>query len=805
MIKKFFLVAYRNLKKNKGYTFLNVLGLSAGLTCFAFIAVWVKDELSYDRFNEKADRIVRVVGKVTTEAETFDHSVTSVPMAAALREDFPEIENTVRIDKNNSIIVRNGAKQFTEDKILLTDPSFFDVFSYKLSAGDEKTALNDPYTIILTQSMAKKYFGKEDPLGKSLLILLYDSTRAGALYKITGVIPDPPANAHFRFNFLSSFKTLEQAEPESTTEDGWGSNGYYTYILLNDKTAIKKLEAKLTAFTEKHIGTKMKEWKMRYDFFLQPLRSIHLQSNRRYEIEPTGSMSYILIFSIIGIFILLIAGINYMNLATARSAQRAKEVGIKKVLGAGKTELVIQYLVEAVLVSLVSLLVAFAFCQLLQPVMDQLTGKSVSLFNDKGTLLFLTGVAVLLGIGAGLYPAFFLTAYNPVNVLKGSDQSRAGGVWLRKTLVITQFTISVVLIVGILVVNAQLSYIQHKDLGYKKDALLALKVNGSPDVVKNFQAFKNSLLANPLVSGVTTSNALLGAGLGNNGATTTNGEGKSITTSIYWLKVDQDYIKVHEMKVVAGRNFSENIIADTASYLINESAVRSLGWGSPENAINKPFGMGGDGGKIIGVVKDFHFNSLQHAVEPLVIMPRLPNNGFSQITMRIDMNNTKSVLKFVSDNWQKYFPAYDLAYTFVDKKLQEQYKSEERFEKFFFYFSILSLLIACLGLFGLTAYATQQRTKEIGIRKVLGASVGGITALLSKDFLKLVLIGTAIAFPLSWWVMNKWLQDFAYRIQIGWWVFVVAGAAALLIALLTVSFQAIRAAIANPVKSLRTE
>jgi putative ABC transport system permease protein len=791
--------------KNKGYTLLNILGLSAGLACFAFIAIWVKDELSYDRFNKNAGRIVRVVGKVTTETESFDQAVTSVPMAKALREDFPEVMNTVRIDKNDAIVVRNGTKQFFEDKILLTDPSFFDVFSYKLSAGDEKTALNEPYNIILTESMSKKYFGNESPLGKFLMILLYDSTRHGALYKITGVIPDPPKNAHFDFNFLASFKTLEHAEPASITVDGWGNNGYYTYILLKDKNDIPKLESKLTGFTERHLGPQMKEWKMRYDFILQPLTSIHLHSNRRYEIEPTGTMQYIFIFSTIGIFILLIAGINYMNLATAGSARRAKEVGVKKVLGAAKSQLVLQYLVEAVIVSLISLVISFVFCQLLQPVMEQLTGKSISIFSEKGVLFFLAGIAVLLGLGAGLYPAFFLTAYKPVNVLKGSMQSPAGGVWLRKALVISQFTISVVLISGIVVVNSQLSYIQHKDLGYKKDALLALKVNGNSDIVMNFVAFKNAVLSNPLISGVTTSNSLLGAGLGNSGAKTVNGDGKSITTSIYRLKVDQDYVKVHGMKIIAGRNFSDDIIADSSSYIINESALKSLGWGNAENAINKPFSLGGDGGKVIGVIKDFHFNSLQHAVEPLAILPRMPRNGFSQITMRVDMTKPAEVLKLVEENWKKYFPDYSLEYSFIDKKLQEQYKSEERFAKFFLYFSVLSLLIACLGLFGLTAYATQQRTKEIGVRKVLGASVKGIVTLISQDFLKLVVIASVISFPLAWWIMNKWLQDFAYRIHIGWWVYVIAGMVALVIALVTVSFQAIKAAIANPVKSLRTE
>jgi putative ABC transport system permease protein len=805
MFRNFFLTGFRSLLKNKGYTILNMAGLAAGLICFAFIAAWVTDELSYDRFNAKAERIVRVAGKVTTETESFDHAVTSVPMASALKQDFPEVENTVRIDKNDAIAVRNGTKHFVEDKILLTDPSFFDVFSYKLSEGDVKTALNAPYNIILTESMAKKYFGNDDPVGKSLMILLYDSTRAGALYKITGVMPDPPSNAHFSFNFLASFKTLEHSEPTSRTAEGWGNNGYYTYLLLKNKNDINALQSKLPAFAERHIGEKMKEWKMKYDFILQPLTSIHLNSNRRYEIEPTGSSQYIFIFGTIGIFILLIAGINYMNLATARSVQRAKEVGVKKVLGAQKGQLVMQYIVEAIIVSMASLLIALLLCRLLQPMMEELTGKTISIFHLKGLLVFLVAIAFLLGLISGTYPAFFLTAYKPINVFKGSTRQTAGAVWLRKALVITQFTISVVLISGILVVNSQLSYIQHKDLGYKKDALLALKVNGSPDVVPKYESFKNSILSTPLVSGVTTSNSLLGAGLGNSGAKTVNGEGKSIVTSIYRLKVDQDYIDVHQMKMIAGRNFSKNIISDTSSYILNEAAVKAFGWGSPENAINKPFSMGGDGGRVVGVVNDFHFNSLQHAVEPLVILPRMPRNGFSQITMLIDMNKPAEAIKLIEENWKKYFPAYDLEYSFLDKKLQEQYRSEERFGKFFLYFSVLSLMIACLGLFGLTAYATQQRTKEIGVRKVLGASVRGIVTMISKDFLRLVLIAAIIAFPLAWWVMNKWLNDFAYRVHIGWWVFVIAGSIALLIALFTVSFQAIKAAIVNPMKSLRTE
>ena len=804
MFKNFLLTAYRSLTKHKGYTILNVMGLSAGLTCFAFIAVWVSDELSYDKFNKKADRIVRIVGKVTTESEVFDQAVTCVPMAAALKSDYPQVERTVRFD-NNDATVKKGDIQFAEDGIVLTDPSFFEVFDYPLKEGNAKTALNDPYSIILTEKMAQKYFGKEDPVGRYLTLVLYDTTGKGLPYKITGVIPDPPKNAHFTFNFLGSFKTLEAADPGSVTQEGWGSNGYYTYLLLKDKSDFKTVAATLPQFIERHLGKEMKEWKMRYDYTLQPLTGIHLRSHLRYEFTPTGNIEYVYIFSLIGIFILLIAGINYMNLATARSLQRAKEVGVKKVLGAARSQLVIQYLVEAIVVAIFSLILALLLTSLLDPLLQKLSGKSLSVFNSPQLIAFLTVVTFLLGLISGIYPAFFITAYKPGIVLKGAFKSSTGGVWLRKALVVVQFTISVALLIGIFVVNSQLSFIQHKDLGYNKDALVALRVNGDAAVINGFTSFKNSLLSNPLVKGVTTSNSLLVGGLGNSGASTVTGDGKAISSSTYRLRVDNYYMDVYGMKLLAGRNFSSDPMNDTAAFILNEAAVKAFSWGSPEAAINKPFSMGGSGGRVVGIVKDFHFNSLQHPVEPLAIAARGPNNRFSQITVKIDMSRPGESIKWIQKNWKSDFPGSLLQYDFLDKKLNDQYQAEERFSKFFLYFSFLSLLIACLGLFGLTTYAIQQRTKEIGIRKVLGATVNNIVSLLSKDFLKLVIVAAFLAFPLAWWTMNKWLKDFAYRISIGWWVFAEAALIVLLIAFVTISLQVLKAVAENPVKSLRTE
>jgi putative ABC transport system permease protein len=801
MFKKFSLLAFRNLAKHKSFTLLNIAGLAAGLTCFIFIVSWIQDELSYDTFNSKDDRIVRVVSKSTTPSETFYQAVTGAPLANALKSDFPEVENTVRFEQKGAI-VKFDDNQSDEDGILLTDPSFFNVFDYHLLQGNAKTALNDPYNIILTQSMAKKYFGNDNPLGKALLIYLYDSTGRGALYKVTGVMPDAPKNAHFTFNFLASFKTFETYAPEAAAE--WDKNDFYTYLLLRNKSDIQKIKAKLPAFAERHTEKYMREANTRLDFSVQPLTSIHLNSHLRYEIAPTGSMENIYIFATIGIFILLIACINYMNLATARASERAKETGVKKVLGAQKIQLIFQHLGEAVTVTFTSFIAALLFVTILQPVFKELSGKELLLFHSSGLLLLLFAITLVLGILSGIYPAILITAYKPAEVLKGKLTS-SGGAGLRKSLVVLQFTISIILIAGILVVNSQLSYIQHKDLGYKKDALLTLKTNGNTDVIENYEAFKNAVLSKPFIKGITTSNAILAGGLGNRGITTVSGNGDRITSILYNLRADENYINVYGMKMVAGRNFYSTITADATSYIINEAAVKSFGWKNAEDAINKPFSATGKEGRVVGVVKDFHFNSLHQHVEPLVIMPRLPGERFSQISVRIAMNDPQKALDWIADSWKKNFPGALLEYSFMDKKLNDQYVAENRFSKFFLYFSMLSLIIACLGLFGLTTFTVRQRVKEIGIRKVLGASVSGITAMLSTDFLKLIFISAIIAVPIAWYIMNKWLQDFAYRITISWWVFVVAGLAALLIALITISFQSIKAAIANPVKSLRTE
>ncbi len=810
MIKNYFKIAWRNLIKNKTYTLLNIVGLSAGLTCFAFITLWIKDEWSYDRFNTKADRIYRVVGKYKSDAEIFEQAVTSVPMGPTLKNDYPEVENFVRFDKSDAV-VKNGTQMYAEEGFLVTEPSFFDMYSYKMTQGDPKTALSDPYSIILTERMARKYFGSESPIGKTLSIMLYDSTGKGAPYKVTGVMPDAPKNAHLTFNFLVSFETLIASDrKEFMSDNAWGDNSYYTYLLLKNGASYKELESKLPQFYEKYLAPLNRKYggAGRTDYTLQPLTDIYLTSHRRYEISPTGSLANLYIFGTAGLFILLIAGINYMNLATSRSIQRAKEVGVKKVLGALKSQLIAQYLFEAILLAMASLLAALFLCKLFQPFFHQITDKDISVFSSPLLLSFMLAASFFLGLLSGVYPAFFISSYQPASVLKGAFSTSGKGVWLRKSLVVLQFTITIILIAGILIINNQTSFIQHKDLGYSRDAILTLKVNGDKEVTANIEAFKNDLKTNPLIRGFTTSNSILVGGMGNNGATTVDNQGKKLYSSTYRLTTDYDYLDVMGMKLLAGRNFSREFPTDerkdsTQNFILNEAAVKAFGWETPNKAIGKPFMMSGRNGKVVGIVKDFHFNSLQHPVEPIAMLLR--GKEFAQILLKVDMQRPKEAIIWVENQWKKHFPTSYLDYAFLDKKLNDQYKAEERFSTIFLYFSILSMLIACLGLYGLTSFATEQRAKEIGIRKVLGASIAGIVGLFSKDFLQLILLSVVIATPIAWWAMNRWLQDFAYRIEVGWQVFALAGFMAMLIALVTVSFKAVRAAAVNPVKSLRTE
>ncbi|MCG3120602.1 MAG: hypothetical protein ALAOOOJD_03370 [bacterium] len=741
-----------------------------------------------------------------TDAETFDQAVTAPPMAEALQQDYPEVENAVRLDMNDCI-VRYGEKQFLEDGVLFTDQSFFEMFDYRLSTGDMNTALLEPYSLVLTESLARKYFGAENPVGKIMTLFHYDPSGTGAPYKITGVMPDPPQNAHFMFNMLGSFNTFETANPGArTSEWRYFWNGFYTYVLLKAGADPKAFEQKLPDYAERYLGEKSRELKMFYTFSLQPLADIHLHSRLRYEIHATSSMSTVYIFATVGLFILLIACINYMNLTTARSLSRAKEVGVKKVLGAVKPQLIRQFLVESTLVAAIALGLSFIFMELLQPFFFDLTGKKIEPFFSNELLVSLFGTTVLVGLLSGLYPAFFIAMFRPAQVLKGAFKSSGAGIALRKGLVVVQFAIAIILLVGIGVVKSQMDFIHNKDLGFNKEELLVLDVNGFAEVQNGIQPFRDELVSQPSIMGVTISRGLIVGGLSNSHVETVDGSGKAVSTSIYQHQVGYDYLDVYGMKLVAGRNFSPQAPGDTAGsvYIVNEAAVRVLGWGDPQQALGKPFRAGNPAGTVIGVVQDFHFTTLQERIEPVALSPTSPNR-FSRISVRLNTTQIAATIEFIEQAWRKHFPKALLQYSFFDERLERQYQAEKLFGKIFTVFVVLSLAIAGLGLFGLAAYAAEQRTKEIGIRKVLGASVANVIGLLSKDFVKLVLLANAFAWPIGWYAMNEWLQNFAYRIDLAWWIFALSGGLALLIALLTISAQALKAALSNPVEALRYE
>ena len=802
MFINFFRTALRHLLKNKAYASLNIFGLSVGLGCFMLISLWVKQELSYDKFHQDADRIYRVSGLFTDESGKFDQAVTPVPLGPAMVNDLPEVAEAVRIDLNNSL-VRFGDTQFLESNILGVDPSFFKVFGFNLLKGNPETVLNAPYNIIISESIARKYFGEQDPINQVLKIFQYDVGGNGADYKITGVIEDCPLNSHFQYTMLFSFSTIQAYDPDSFTQEGWFNNGYYTYVLLQPDASAATLESKFSAFVDKYMGKEMKEYKMRYDYFLTPLTDIHLKSNLRYEIMATGSMSYLMIFAGIGLMVLLLACINYVNLSTAYSSDRFKEVGVRKVMGAFKRQLITQYLVESWLLAMLAMVVSIGWVELARPLFEQLTGKPVVGMYEPVSLLTLLGIATAAGLMSGVYPSLVLSSLKPVSILKGQFRRGTSGVWLRKSLVVVQYSVTIVLISGILVVRMQLEYIRDKDLGFDQDNLLVMGVNGSREVMNRYDAFANDVLLNPQFTAIARSNTSLGGGLGNSTAVMENADGKRTNGTMYRFRVDHDYVRAYKMKLLAGRDFMPGSAFDTThAFIINEAAARAFGYNDPAAAVGRYFNMSGMEGEVIAVAKDFHYNSLQHKIEPAAFV--LLRGGFSRISVRMS-GKTGEDIALIEQIWKKHFPESLFDAGLAEDGIRNRYQSEQRFSSIFLVFSGLSMAIACLGLFALVSYDVGGRTKEIGIRKVLGASVTNIVSMLSREFLLLIVVSCFVAIPVALYFMTGWLQGFAYRTDLGSGVFIIAGAVTLVIAFLTISLKAIRSALQNPVDSLRAE
>ncbi len=770
------------------------MGLAVGMTSAFLIFIYVSFEKSYDDFHSKADRIYRVVTDVKTPTETIRTGMTTTPIAINVKKDFPEVEDAVRVTRDE-FLVRKDEMKFQEKKIVLADSTFFNVFDFKLVAGNKKTALTEPMSVIMSESLAKKYFNKANPLGQQLLL-----TGAAINATVTGVMKDIPENSQIKADILVSMSSFKQIYGFPTSDSEWTNHNYYTYLLLKPHVDAKAFEKKLPAFMEFHHGEESKKLQMFETLTLEPLRDVYLKSKRDGFVS--GSINNVNIFSIVAIFILLIACINFINLTTARSAERAKEVGIRKVVGADKYQLAKQFLGESIIICMIAFVLAVLLCQLFMPLFNHLAGKTIStnVFSDYSNVLVLFVLAIVIGFIAGFYPSLVLSSFRPISVLKGRFSTGTKGVALRKSLVVFQFTISIVLIVSTIVVYKQLSYMRNRDLGFSKDQEMIINTNYD----KNKDAFKQSLASIPGIISSTYSSSVPGSDHSSAYSQVENKAGEMQKTNLNLYFVDFEYIDQYKLKIVAGRAFSKDFPTDsTKAMVINESAARMLGYATPQEAIGRKFDQWGRQGVIIGVLKNFNYKSLQQDIQPLTM--RIEPESFGTISIKIATANIKQTVKAIEKSWNHVIPNRPFEYNFLDEFFNEQYQAENKFGSLFFNFAILTIFISCLGLLGLASYSTVQRTKEIGVRKVLGASVSSIVGLLSMDFIKLVFIAFLIASPIGWYAMHKWLDDFAYRTNITWWVFVLAGISSLLIVFITISFQAVKAAIENPVKNLRTE
>ena len=797
MWRNYLKIALRNLGRYKGHTGINVAGLAVGMACCVLIFLFVQDERRFDRFHDNADRIYRVVNERHAEDNVSHRAATPPAMGPTLAREFPEVLQATRFFSLGKTLVERDDQQFFERHFWMADSTVFDVFSFRLLQGDPQTALTAPYALVLSQSMARKYFGEADPMGQTLVISGRNT------FTVTGVMADLPAQSHMAVNFLGSFATMKHFTSEARLQN-WIWQQFYTYILLPDGHDPAQLEAKLPAFIARFADPETSTRGFNYRTYLQPLNEVYLYSaNLRFDFSPRGDVTYVYAFSIIAFFILLIACFNFMNLATARSTQRAREVGMRKVIGAQRGQLVRQFLGESVLLALGALGLAAALAALALPAFNTFTGKALSL--NPGLLLGMLGAGLAVGLFAGSYPAFFLSAFRPIEVLKGAGGSRGSGFSaVRKGLVVTQFALSTVLIIGAAVVFRQLDYIQTKKLGFDQEQVVVLPIRG--DIDENLETVKAELLRHP---GIVAATASWGTPGGVVPGDDIRLPGNDNTWPTVVFTVDHDYLDAYGMELAAGRSFSRNFPADTsAAFILNETAVRDLGWSLDEavgqeiwwdewsrDAVKK--------GRVVGVVKDFHYNSLHQAVGPLVM--HIYPSAFGHVSVRIRPEEVTATLGVLEQTWKTWAPGWPFEYYFLDEDLAEMYQAEQKAGQLAALFALLAVLIACLGLFGLAAFSAEQRTKEIGIRKVVGASASSIVLLLSKEVTRLVIVAFVVAVPVAYLAMQRWLDTFVYRVEMSWWIFLMAGALTLAIAFLTVGYQAVKAALGDPVKALRYE
>ena len=802
MFINYLTVALRNLLRYKGYSAINVLGLAIGIACCVLIILYVQDELSYDQHHEKNDRIYRLAESAVVAGRSIEAAVTPPPWAPVLAKDYPEIEQITRIKPPNSRwLIRYQQNRFYEKNFVFADSSVFDIFTIPLVQGNARSALAEPHTVVLSESMVDKYFGDDNPIGK---VITGDD-----LYKftITGVMRDLPKNSHFHFDFLASYASLAPnnlyGEPTTMQNQGF-SHDLYTYLLLKEGYAPEDLERKLPGFLEKHLGDQLDGTGIEARPFLQPLPDIHLHSNLEGEIEPNSDVRYVYIFSSLAVFILLIACVNFMNLSTARSARRAQEVGIRKVLGAHRNQLIKQFTGESILFSLIALVMALGLVHVLLPQFNLLSGKALEMdYQSTWLVPVLVAIALVTGIVAGGYPAFILSSFRPVAVLTGALKAGATHSFLRKILITFQFIISIVMIVGTVVVLDQLEYMQNKNLGFEKEHVVVVRMPDD-EVLKGYRAYKNAVLQYPEIVNVSTSTSVPG-GQPSLNLVTPEGvqEDESPVYQVIWA--DFDFVETLDIKIASGRKFSTAFATDSSACLINETAVRSLGWETP---IGKTIRFTGapdtnPSHTVIGVMADFHNQSLRQRVEPLMVLFNAPSVF---MVIRIQEQNLSRGMEVLHDQWRQTYPDHPaMDFSFLDEDLEQLYQAERRLGSVFIIGAALSILIACLGLLGLSSFMAEQRTREIGVRKVLGATITNVILLLSRDFTKLILLAFMIGAPAGYYVMQAWLGDFPYRIELDIGVFVFAGLVALIIAWLTVGYQAFKAATANPADAVQAE
>jgi putative ABC transport system permease protein len=787
MIKTYLKIAWRNLRKNKGYALLNMTGLALGMACAILILLWVNDELQYDKFHAKYDKLYQFYENQAYDGQTFTFSAMPGPFAPAAKQEIPEIKYIARTDWRSRHLISYGDKNIYEVG-LFTDPDFLKMFSFKVLKGDTSKFLKDPTSIIITDVMAEKFFGKQEAIGKTLKV------NSDKPFTVVGIVQEPPLNSTIKFSWLASFKIYENRNEWLRT---WGNNGIQIFAQLHDNASLASLNKKLYNFiTNKDSSAIAKP-------FLLPMKDWRLR-NQFEDGKQTGRgrIEYVRMFSIIALVIIIIACINFMNLATARSEQRAREVGVRKVMGAGRGMLIRQFFGESMVMSFAAVLIAALLVWLALPGFNKLVEKTLSFsFTNPVIWLGLPGIAILCGVVAGSYPSLYLSSFNPITVFRGSRAVRGSAVaYIRKGLVVAQFVISIGFIISTIIIYNQLKHIQNRQLGYSKDNVMIAPLRGNMN--EHFAAIKNDLLATGVVENAAKANSRVLSINSSSGDFRWNGKdpSKQVLIALEW--VSPEYISTMHMKISAGRDFYPDGNTDSSNVIVNETFARMIG--KPNVVGEMLYRDDNTQLQIVGVVKDFIFGNLYKEPEPLVIFCQ-PSSVNAMLIRLKDRQEVSKATAAVESVVKKHAPAYPFEYRFMDEDFDNSFKSEALVGKLSRLFAFLTIIISCLGLFGLAAYTAERRTREIGIRKVLGASVSNMVMLLSKDFLQLVALASVLAFPLSWWLMYNWLEDYAYRINIQWWVFVVAGVLALVIALLTVSFQAIKAALMNPVKSLRTE